>query len=142
MVHVLDASRAVGVVNQLLGERNACAVCVAHARTSTGRIRVAREPRRARRACSPSRMRADGASRTGHRRRPHRCRRFLGTRIFDDYPLAELVERIDWTPFFQTWELRGRYPAILDDAMVGEQARSLFDDARAHAERIRARATV
>jgi 5-methyltetrahydrofolate--homocysteine methyltransferase len=40
---------------------------------------------------------------------------FLGTRVFDDYPLAELVERIDWTPFFQAWELRGVYPKILQD---------------------------
>ena len=55
---------------------------------------------------------------------------FLGTRSFDEYDLAELVPYIDWTPFFQTWELAGRFPAILDDAKVGEVARSLYDDAR------------
>ncbi len=53
-----------------------------------------------------------------------------GITIFEDYPLADLVELIDWTPFFNAWELAGRYPAILDDAVVGTQARELFDDAQ------------
>jgi 5-methyltetrahydrofolate--homocysteine methyltransferase len=61
---------------------------------------------------------------------------FTGVRVFDDYPLAELVERIDWTPFFQTWELAGHYPAILDDPKVGAAARSLYADARAMLDRI------
>ena len=61
---------------------------------------------------------------------------FLGTKILDDYPIAELVPYIDWTPFFATWELTGKYPAILDDAKVGEAARSLFDDAQAMLSRI------
>ena len=61
--------------------------------------------------------------------------RFLGIRVFDDYPLAELVDRIDWTPFFKAWELAGKFPAILDDAVVGEEARELFDDAQAMLER-------
>ncbi len=54
-----------------------------------------------------------------------------GVHVFDDYPLAELLPLIDWTPFFNTWELAGRYPAILDDAVVGTQARELFADAQA-----------
>jgi len=53
-----------------------------------------------------------------------------GVTIFDDYSIPELIERIDWSPFFNTWELAGRYPAILDDAIVGKQARELFDDAQ------------
>ena len=59
-----------------------------------------------------------------------------GLTVFDDYPLAELVEYIDWTPFFNTWELAGRYPGILDDAVVGAQARELFRDAKAMLKRI------
>ena len=55
--------------------------------------------------------------------RPHKPG-FLGTRTFDDYPIAELVDYIDWTPFFATWELTGHFPAILDDAKIGEAARS------------------
>ena len=56
---------------------------------------------------------------------------FCGTRVFRTYPVAELVPYIDWTPFFQTWEMRGRYPAILDDPKQGEAARQLFDEAQA-----------
>ena len=59
-----------------------------------------------------------------------------GIHVFDDYPLAELVDYIDWAPFFQAWELKGRYPEILDDPSVGEQARTLHADARAMLDRI------
>ena len=56
---------------------------------------------------------------------------FLGTRVFETWDLAELARYIDWTPFFQTWELKGRYPEILDDEAQGAAARQLFDDAQA-----------
>ena len=59
-----------------------------------------------------------------------------GVNVFDDYPLAELVELIDWTPFFQAWELAGRYPAILTDEVVGKQATELFADAQAMLKKI------
>jgi 5-methyltetrahydrofolate--homocysteine methyltransferase len=68
--------------------------------------------------------------------------------VFDDYPLVELIERIDWTPFFQTWELRGVFPKIFDDPTVGEQATSLYKDARemldtlVRGQRLRARGVV
>jgi 5-methyltetrahydrofolate--homocysteine methyltransferase len=60
----------------------------------------------------------------------------LGITTFEDYPLAELVHRIDWTPFFQTWELAGRFPAILDDPVVGGQAKEVLADARRMLDRI------
>ncbi len=59
-----------------------------------------------------------------------------GLHVFDDYPLQELVEYIDWTPFFQAWELAGKFPAILDDEIVGTQASELYRDARTMLERI------
>jgi 5-methyltetrahydrofolate--homocysteine methyltransferase len=59
-----------------------------------------------------------------------------GLTVLDDYPLQELVDCIDWTPFFSAWELAGRYPAILDDSVVGKQARDLYADARAMLKRI------
>jgi 5-methyltetrahydrofolate--homocysteine methyltransferase len=61
---------------------------------------------------------------------------FLGLRMLANYPLAELREYIDWSPFFATWELVGKFPAILDDAKYGPAARSLFDDAQAMLDRI------
>ncbi len=54
---------------------------------------------------------------------------FLGNRYFDDYSLADIAKYIDWTPFFQTWQLSGKYPAIFGDAVVGVEAKKLFDDA-------------
>ncbi len=59
-----------------------------------------------------------------------------GLHVLDDYPLAELVECMDWTPFFQAWELAGKFPAILEDEVVGRQARDLYRDARAMLDRI------
>ena len=61
---------------------------------------------------------------------------FVGTRLLDNFPLSELVPFIDWSPFFQTWELRGKYPRIFEDPTVGEQARKVFDDAQTLLKRI------
>ncbi len=61
---------------------------------------------------------------------------FLGTRVFDDYSLEEIAAYIDWTPFFMTWELAGRFPKILDDEVVGEHARDLYRDAQAMLKKI------
>ncbi|HUX64037.1 MAG TPA: methionine synthase [Sulfuricella sp.] len=61
---------------------------------------------------------------------------FIGLKAFHGYPLAEIAERIDWTPFFQAWELHGRYPKILTDVVVGEEAKKLFSDAQAMLKRI------
>ncbi len=61
---------------------------------------------------------------------------FTGTKVFDDFPLQELVKHIDWTPFFHSWELKGSYPKIFDDAEKGEEARKLFADAQAMLKQI------
>ncbi|MBE0494459.1 MAG: methionine synthase [Thiomicrospira sp.] len=55
---------------------------------------------------------------------------FLGTKVFDDIPLTALLDRVDWSPFFQSWDLHGLYPRILDDKLVGEEARKVFADAK------------
>src|SRR5690606_19996189 len=62
--------------------------------------------------------------------------KFIGRREFKNYDLAEIAKYIDWTPFFQTWSLFGQYPAILDDKVVGEQARKLFADAQAMLKKV------
>src|SRR5690606_37873754 len=61
---------------------------------------------------------------------------FLGTKAFEDYDLATIASYIDWTPFFQTWELKGRFPAILQDEKQGEVARQLYEDAQRMLEQI------
>jgi 5-methyltetrahydrofolate--homocysteine methyltransferase len=134
VVHVLDASRAVGVAGSLLSET----LRDDFARATREEYAKVRESRRARReeerrvtiaeARANRLVLADPA--------PAPAPAFLGARAFDEYPLRELVDRIDWTPFFQTWELAGHYPAILDDPTVGAAARSLHADALALLERI------
>ena len=133
VVHVLDASRAVGVASSLLSDTLRDAL-VAQVKAEYAAIRVSRADRDTERRVSIAEARANrGALDLTV---PVPVPTFLGSRRFDDYPLAELVERIDWTPFFQTWELAGHYPAILDDAKVGKAARDLHRDALALLNRI------
>ncbi|MGY4509934.1 methionine synthase [Bradyrhizobium sp. USDA 3650] len=147
VVHVNDASRAVGVASALLSperrEAYAAEVRAEYAKISDAHMRAQADKKRLKLATArANRVPVDFAA-----NKPVKPT-FLGTRSFDDYDLAELVPYIDWTPFFQTWELAGRFPAILSDAKVGEVARSLYDDARKMLDLIvkekwfRARATV
>jgi len=134
VVHVNDASRAVGVASSLLSDRReayAAEIRAEYARISAAHFRAQADKKRLRLAdARANAVKIDFAS------APPKKPNFLGTRTFVDYDLAELVPYIDWTPFFQTWELAGRFPAILDDAKVGEAARSLYADARNMLERI------
>ena len=115
VVHVADASRAVGVAGSLLDADGARRVTRRRmprgVRAGPPRARGTARPRDA--ADARRRARQPARSWTGRRHPPRPS--FLGVRAFEDYPLDELVERIDWTPFFTTWELRGAYPAILAD---------------------------
>jgi 5-methyltetrahydrofolate--homocysteine methyltransferase len=129
-VYVTDASRAVGVAQALMSRENRGAY-VADIRTEYARIAAAhvRSQEDKLRLSLPA-ARANALALDWKAYAPPRPR-FLGTKVFNDYPLAELVDYIDWTPFFQTWELPGRFPAILDDDKFGAAARALYEDARA-----------
>ena len=127
--YVLDASRAVGVVSNLLspelGDKTR-----ADTRADYEKVReqFARgKERRTRTALADARKRAFSIDWTGYQ--PPKPS-FLGTRTFPAYDLAELAASIDWSPFFQSWELVGRFPDILEDDVVGEAARSLWADAK------------
>jgi 5-methyltetrahydrofolate--homocysteine methyltransferase len=135
VVHVLDASRAVGVASSLLdpGGRDAFAARIRDEYETVRRERGDRQEREERHPIAEARRHAFEIDWSAV---DPPAPSFLGVRTFDDYPLAELADRIDWTPFFATWELRGRYPEILDDAAVGEAARSLHADATALLARI------
>jgi 5-methyltetrahydrofolate--homocysteine methyltransferase len=135
VVHVTDASRAVGVASSLLShdQREAYGAGI---RAEYQAIRLERERRTtgerlgSYQAAVANRLRIDWQS------EPAPVPAVLGTRVFDGYPLAELADRIDWTPFFQAWEMKGHYPAILTDPATGPAASALFRDARTLLDRI------
>ncbi len=129
VVHVLDASRAVGVVGQLVSpgqrapfvektRREQDEIRTAHQSRQTKTVLLTLEQARARRTAIE--WKVDDIPKPA----------FTGTRVLDSFPLDRLVPFIDWSPFFHTWELRGRYPQILDDPEVGEKAAELFRDAQ------------
>ncbi len=133
-VWVKDASRAVGVVQSLISEakrkdfvddirRDYAEVRARHAGRGQKVLRTLEDSRN-------NRLTIDW------RARQPIAPASLGIEQFDNYPLAELVDYIDWTPFFMTWELAGRFPDILNDAIVGAQASELYQDARAMLDRI------
>ncbi len=130
VVHVLDASRAVGVASTLLSD-SLKAQFVADIKIEYEEVRVVRAARQKEiKRQTIERARANKPKISWEGRTPPRPS-FEGVRVFDDFPLEELVPRIDWTPFFQTWELAGSYPAILENKVVGEAARGLWADAQA-----------
>lgn len=133
VVHVLDASRAVGVVSKLLSDdRDSYAAGV---KEELGKIRERRLAARASKKRLPiEAARAKGWDCDWSAYTPP-APKSPGVQHFD-IPLAELVDYIDWTPFFFTWELKGTYPSILDDPKRGEAARSLFNDAQAMLKQI------
>ena len=128
VVHVVDASRAVGVVS--------------HLKSAAQRAPFADENRREQQRLRDQHSGVAAAPllslEDARRRRPPIDWRsyqppvpsFLGPRIWQSVPLAELVPFIDWTPFFHAWELKGIYPRIFEDAVVGPRAKELFDDAQ------------
>jgi len=127
VVHVTDASRAVGVAGALVdaGSRDVFAARVREEYETVRRERDGRRRRESRLSIADARANRLRVTWPVDPPRPT----FTGVRTFDRYPLAELVERIDWTPFFATWELRGAWPLILDDPRVGAAARDLHADA-------------
>jgi 5-methyltetrahydrofolate--homocysteine methyltransferase len=135
VVHVLDASRAVGVVGKLRSEILRAGF-VGEVATEYDAIRARHAQGRKGRQVT-YRQAAKNAAKLDFVAPPKPT--FLGTKALDNYPVSELRTRIDWTPFFRTWGLSGRFPAILEDEVVGEQARSLLTDAEALLDEIEAK---
>jgi 5-methyltetrahydrofolate--homocysteine methyltransferase len=135
VVHVLDASRSVGVVSQLLdpGRRTDFA---ARVRADYEETRVSYARRKAGRHLLPIDEARDRRFSQDWSTYAPPAPASPGTEVFTDYPVDELRAFIDWTPFFQAWDLPGAYPALLEDDAVGEQARALHADALALLERI------
>jgi 5-methyltetrahydrofolate--homocysteine methyltransferase len=129
-IYVTDASRAVGVVSNLMSPEER-PKAIARVREEYARMAESHARGRAEKArtsiadARANRLKLDWANYVPPR--PS----FVGTRVFTSYDLAELAKYIDWTPFFQAWELKGQYPRILQDDKYGEAARHLFEDAQA-----------
>jgi 5-methyltetrahydrofolate--homocysteine methyltransferase len=135
VVHVLDASRAVGVVGNLLSATQSQPY-IANIKKEYGEIRDKRNAQQQeRKQASLAEARANKQPVQWQDYQPPAPAQ-LGIQVFDNYPLAELRERIDWTPFFQTWELAGKYPRILQDEIVGGEATRLYNDAQAMLDKI------
>ncbi|WP_260924885.1 methionine synthase [Novosphingobium sp. 9] len=133
VVHVLDASRAVGVASQLLSDTQAEGFKAGVA-DEYEKVRIAREGKGQSELlpiadARANRFPADFALKPAAPLQP-------GLHVFEDWSLTDLIETFDWTPFFRSWELAGTYPAILDDEVVGESARSLHADALAMLDKI------
>ncbi len=134
-IYVTDASRAVGVVSGLMSKeerpKQIAKVREEYVRMAESYARGQEEKTRAPLAqARANALKLDWAGYTPPK--PS----FLGTRTFKAFDLAELARYVDWTPFFQAWELKGQYPRILEDDKYGEAARSLFDDAQAMLQQI------
>jgi 5-methyltetrahydrofolate--homocysteine methyltransferase len=134
-VYVTDASRAVGVAQSLMSKEGRAPyventraeyaqIAAAHARGQDDKKRLTLDEARAKALTLDPQIALAPKP------------QFLGTRVLENYPLAKIVDYIDWTPFFATWELTGRYPQILHDEKYGEAARSLFADAQAMVRQI------
>ncbi|KPM22096.1 5-methyltetrahydrofolate--homocysteine methyltransferase [Citromicrobium sp. RCC1885] len=133
VIHVLDASRAVGVASRLLSDTQRDAF-VDDTASEYVKVREAREGKTKNPLFTLEEARANHydpfySDKPAPPLQP-------GLHVFDDWSLADLREYIDWTPFFRAWELHGNYPKILDDEVVGETARTLFADANAMLDRI------
>jgi 5-methyltetrahydrofolate--homocysteine methyltransferase len=129
-VYVKDASRAVGVCSNLLSE-DLAAEYAAKIKADYIEVRARHQAQRgdskriSLAAARANKLKTDWSSYAPP------APKSLGVQVFKNYDLADLAACIDWTPFFQSWELHGRYPKILDDAIVGDEARKLFADAQA-----------
>ena len=135
VVHVLDASRAVGVVGNLINPKTKTKF-LSDTKAEYDKLR------------EEHRQKKEGIAHVtieeARKRKPKidwaktkiTKPAFLGNKVFDSFPLSEIRERIDWTPLFQTWELKGQYPKIFKDPKVGKEAKKLFDDAGKLLDRI------
>ncbi len=133
VVYVPDASRSVSVAQSLLGEGKAAYLAEVEADYEKVRELHAKKKKTPLWPLEKARANATPVNFTQH---PPTVPRVLGRRVFKNFDLAEIAQYIDWGPFFQTWDLAGPYPAILDDEIVGTEARKVFADGQAMLKKI------
>jgi len=134
VVYVPDASRSVSVASSLLSDEGA-AKYLEELKTDYDRIRDQHANRKAQPMVTLAEARANKTKIDWASYQPVKPK-FIGRRVFKNFDLSELANYIDWAPFFQTWDLAGPYPAILNDEIVGESARRVFSDGKAMLARL------
>jgi 5-methyltetrahydrofolate--homocysteine methyltransferase len=131
VIHVLDASRSVPVAGRLLQSELTSQEIFNEIKTEYAELRTAHAARQQEKnylSIDQARAKSSGIDWTGFKSKQPS---FLGVKYFEDYSLEEIAKYIDWTPFFSTWQLSGKYPRIFDNEVVGKEAKKLFDDAQA-----------
>ncbi|MRI34380.1 methionine synthase [Endozoicomonas sp. OPT23] len=128
-LYVTDASRSVGISTRLMSDELK-PVLLEETRTEYEKIRIRHAKRHGKRQLLTYEEALDNAFSPNWKNYQPPVPTFTGTKVFEDYPLEQLVEYIDWTPFFITWDVGGKFPAVLEDEVVGEAATSLYEDAR------------
>ncbi|MFN2128215.1 MAG: vitamin B12 dependent-methionine synthase activation domain-containing protein, partial [Anaerolineales bacterium] len=134
-IHVLDASRSVSVVSKLLNDEQKASLTKTISKEYQ-KIRVEHEQRYQEKKLLPISQARENRFRTDWSQTKIVKPTFLGTKLFIDYPLEEIRTRIDWTPFFWAWEIRGKFPKLFDKPKVGVEAKKLYDDAQKLLNRI------
>ncbi len=136
-VHVLDASRAVAVAGALTGENEkAKSGFVENIKKEYVQVRELRGNRKSNKKYLSLKQARENSLRIDWKNFTPFQPAFTGVKVFKDYSLEELAAYIDWTPFFSTWQLRGKFPEILEDETVGNEAKKLYNDARSMLRRI------
>ena len=134
-IHVLDASKAVTVASNLLSETRVDAF-IAEKREEYQIMRKQHAEKRVKKEFVKINEARANKTRIEWNEKEIYQPAFTGTKVLEDYPLEEIRTYIDWTPFFTTWELAGKYPTILEDSVVGEAAKKLFEDAQALLDKV------
>ena len=129
VIHVLDASRSVPVAGKLIQSDQSQQQVLVDIKAEYAKLRDDHSKRGGKKEHLPIEKARENKAPIDWTNFKATKPQFLGTRVFDDYDLGDIAKYIDWTPFFQTWQLHGKYPQIFDDKVVGGEAMKLYEDA-------------
>ncbi|MCF2517909.1 methionine synthase [Dyadobacter sp. CY351] len=129
VIHVLDASRSVPVAGKLIQSDQSQADVLSDIKAEYAKLRVDHAKRGGEKAHVPIAKARENKAKIDWTSFQATKPQFLGTRVYDDYDLNDIAKYIDWTPFFQTWQLHGKFPKIFEDKVVGAEAVKLYEDA-------------
>ncbi|MFN3489599.1 MAG: methionine synthase, partial [Emticicia sp.] len=136
VIHVLDASKSVPVAGRLMQNEQTNQEVFDEIKAQYAQLRIDHASRQKDKNFIPIEKARENHVKIDWSNYKSTKPKFLGTKVFEDYDLAEIAKYIDWTPFFQTWQLSGKYPKIFEDETVGKEAKKLYDDAQATLKKV------